>query len=143
MSFKLDIFKVLNEISNGNVDYLDSLPEEQAKQFSAYLTMLWIRGATTDSDAHIVLTNELVNPYVFSLSKHPKLLYKLLCTANGFGGKQFYRFNKKNKSISSESIEIIKQKYGYSNREAMGVLPLFTEEDIMEIAQDIGYNIEK
>lgn len=135
---RLDVFALLGEIDRENTKYLETLPEEIRKTFSAYVTMLWIRGASSNRDAHIVLTNELVNPYVFSLGKHPILLYKLLVAANGYGEKTYYKFIKNETKHNTEHLNAIMLKYNYSKREALDALKMFTESELDEMVDSLG-----
>lgn len=135
---RLDIFTLLGEIDRENTKYLETLPEELSKTFSAYVTMLWIRGASSNRNAHIVLTDEIVNPYVFALGKHPILLYKLLTVANGYGEKTYYKFLKNETKYNTEHLNAIMTKFNYSKREALDVIKLFSEQELEEIVDSLG-----
>ena len=135
---KIDIFEVLNNISLNNTTYIDKFSDEDLKSLSMYVVQLWIKGATTDRSTRNLLTNEYVNQYVFSLSKHPKLLYKLLCAANGFGKKAFFKFEKKKTISKKNTIELLVKAYDMSFKDASNSLSLFTVKDIEEICDTIG-----
>jgi muramidase (phage lysozyme) len=137
---KLDIFEVLNNISSNNFEYLNTLTDDQLKEFRPFLIQQWLKGATTNKDYHILLTNEFCNQYIFKLSKHPKLLYKLFCVANGFNAKTYYKFRTKYEDKKPLSNLIISTIYAYSKQHTHDVINLFSKNDIIDMATQLGYN---
>ena len=101
---------------------------------------MWIKGADSNLDARMVLTNELVNKYIFSLADHKKLLLKLLCVANGYGGNPYYKFNKKKGSSTPNLIKLLMNYYKVNEQHATDSLQLLTSGDIIEIAESLGYD---
>lgn len=138
MTYKNDIFEVLENIDKKNVDYFKSLTEEQQKQLSPFVLLQWMKN--TKNDVQIVLLNEFVNPYVFDLGKHKELLFYLL-TICASGKKQFYKWTKKEtqKIKFPETINIIKKFFNYSTKEAQECLNVLSKYDIMEMTQKLGY----
>ena len=82
----------------------------------------------------------MVNPFVFSLYKHPELLYDLM-TLCGPGKSQRYFWNK---TVSSKSnnipttVSVIREYFGYNTIQAIEALPLLSNDDILEYAADLG-----
>lgn len=139
MAYKLDIFAVLSELAKGNMDYYASLDDELKKSISPFVLMKWGRGATTDQDYHVILLNEYVNPYMFSLGKEPDLLWKLLCVALAEPGCRFKYIGKKKKASTKPlSLNTVKEYYGYSDKHAISALKLLTLTDIIEYAREQG-----
>jgi hypothetical protein len=68
---KLDIFEVLKIIDGGDIYYYDTLSEEEQKSVSMYTLFHWMAG--TDNSYQLQALESIVNPFIFSLSKHPKL----------------------------------------------------------------------
>lgn len=134
----LDIFEVLSNIDNKNVDYYDNLSDEQKKAFAPIVIAQWM--CCSKSEIQTILTNEFVNKYIYSLYKHPELLYKLM-TCCSMGVRQFYKWNKVEKQTSNfpKSIELIKKCMSYSTKQAIAVLPLISSEEIILMAYDFGY----
>ena len=135
---KIDLFEVLNNISLNNLEYIDKFSDEELKALSMYVVQLWIKGATTNKEVHFLLTNEYVNPYVFELAKHPKLLYKLFCASNGYGEKEYFKFNKKKEISNKKSIELISIAYDMSFNDAKNSVELFNIDDIEELCELSG-----
>lgn len=135
---KLNIFTVLDQISRKKLNYYDALSEEEQKAFVPLVVMRWLSG--TRDARQVVFLNELVNPSVFSLHKHKKLLYLLmtLCTT---GNGQRYFWNKtlsKRSSTTPMLNSIICEFFGYSSREAADALQLLSNNDILGYAEYLG-----
>ena len=140
MSYKLDIFAVLRELSKGNTEYFLALPEEEKKSISMYVLMLWVRGIAKDNNFHTILLNEYVNPFVFHLQKDPALLWGLLCVA---AEEPYARFNwtKKPKlDTRPNTTKLLMAYYGYPELHARETLVLLQDSDILEVAADLGYD---
>lgn len=137
---RFDIFNVLERINSGDTQFIERFSGEDLKGFQPYVVMLWLRGAIDNNEYHVYLTNELCNEYVFSLGNHPKLLYKLFCAANGFGDGTRYKFIKpKQRKSQSKEIDLLCEYYNFSPKQAEDALPLLTEDDIIDIANELGY----
>jgi len=136
--YKLDIFKTISNISKKDVGYYALLGDDEKKQFAPVVVMRWLTGTT--NKAQIYYINELVNPYVFSLTKHNELIYKLMTICSP--GKE-YRYswcNKKSKKTTKtpESINVICEFFGYSVLHAIDSLPLLSNSDIVSYAEQLG-----
>lgn len=135
---KLDIFKTLSHISTKDRNFYSDLTEEERKAFQPRVVMRWLSG--TNDARQLYFLNELVNPFVFSLYKHPQLLYNLMtiCTS---GRSQRYFWNKslsKKTSTTPEVIKVIKDYLHYSTLHAIESLPLLSNETILEYAEQLG-----
>lgn len=139
---KLDIFRVLEAINNKDVTFLDRITEEEAKAFVPFVVQRWMSG--TSSARQIFFINELLNPFVFSLQQHKKLLWDLMmvCSPNK---PQRYSWNalpgKKNTSKPT-AVKVLQQYYGYSATEAVNVLDMLTRQDLIDMAEDLGWQQE-
>lgn len=135
---KLDIFQVLGKISTKDTGFYANLSEEERKGFLPVVVMRWLSG--TSSAKQIYFINELVNPFVFNLHKHPELLYHLM-TLCGPGKAQRYYWNKAASNKTSKVptvVSVIREQFGYSTTQALEALPLLSNEDILEYAEDLG-----
>jgi hypothetical protein len=138
-SFKLDIFSILNKLNSGNKQIWENLSDEEKKGFSAFIITRWMSG--TSDALTILLLNEFVNPYIFTLDKHPELLAKLLaCCGNGQSNR---RFNWIKDSIKEKthslSISLIKEYFSYSTKEAKDCIKLLSKDDLLEMAESLGW----
>ena len=128
---KLDIFKVLSQISTKDRNFYSSLEDDQKKALQPLVVMRWLSG--TKNIQQIYFLNELVNPFVFSMHNHKELLIDLMmcCTS---GKSQRYYWNKaqsKKTSSTPHLVSVVKDFFGYNTRDAMEALPLLTDEDLI------------
>ena len=146
--YKLALFPLLRNISTKNVGYYNTLSEESIKEFTPLVLMRWLTGCNDGknlSARQIFFLNELVNPYAFAFqgtidNNHKKLLYNLMtiCTS---GRDCRYKFNKtKGKRTSSmpKATAVIKEAFGYNNRDAHDAIALLSDEAIVDMAEQYG-----
>lgn len=143
-NYKLDIFKLLDNINLKNHDFYDSLPEEQQKEVHPLVVMRWLTGCAYKESypaRQLYFLNEYVNPFVFSLSKHKKLLINLMMVSSG--GKKFrYSFvSKKNKRGSKypKTAEIIQSIFHYNTVDAQEAIEILDKKTIIGMAENLGY----
>lgn len=136
--YKLDIFKLLNNISNKKYEYYKQLSEDEVKAFQPLVVMRWLTG--TKDPAQVYFINELVNPLVFNLDKHKHLLYNMMAISST-GGTSRYQWKKAKSKKSTKSptvTKVVQDYYNYSSSDAADVLPLLSDEDILSFAQELG-----
>jgi len=136
-TYKLDLYKeVLPNIRNGNITYYDNLSEKEKTDFPFYVLMLNILGS--NSEVHIMFLNTFINPVLFDYQKnHREMLYRLfiICTPPASVRMRCVkRYSRKN----SKSIGVIKDYFDYSTADALEVFPLLSNDQIIELAKDIG-----
>ena len=79
---KLPLKDILGAIDMGAKDVWDELTDEQRKQVSFYLLNRYtssIKGTRDNQEVAVFKTNEYYNKHFFTLQKHKKLLWQLLC----------------------------------------------------------------
>lgn len=140
----LDIFKVLDAINKNNPKYYDTLSEQQLKELQPFVVMRWVTG--TSSEWQIQYVNELVNPFVFNLlADHKRLLFNLL-TICGPGKFQKYSWIKgpsKKTTSKPMAVSVLKKLYNYSTSQAEQALALHTVDDILDYAEQLGYQTDE
>lgn len=135
---KLDIFQVLTKLSVKDRKYFKALTEEEQKALAPLVVMRWLSG--TRDARQIFFLNELVNPFVFSMSNHKELLVDLMMTSTS-GRSQKYFWNKaktRKSSGASKTVEVIRDYFGYSTTQAADALPLLSTEDVLQFAEELG-----
>jgi hypothetical protein len=136
---KLDIFRVLNALNNKDVEFFNNLTEGEQKAFQPFLVMRWMSGTLDARQVYFI--NELVNPYAFSLASHKALIWDLLIVCNS-GKSQRYTWNKLPASATSSqpvSARVVSQYFKYSIKDANDALKSLSKHDILDIAEDLGF----
>lgn len=139
-SYKLDIFKVLDNIRAGNMDYYDTLSPIEKKGFYPVLVYHWLIGSASTEE--LKLLDAIVNPILFSMSKHPKVIYQLMVSCMVSNTKKKHRYMKKGKKQNTDTvaIDIIKKYYECSSDRANEYYQLINIDDIKELGYDLGFS---
>lgn len=137
---KLEIFKVLEAISKKH-RLSRALTEEELKSVQPFVLMRWLSGCS--SDRQVYFLNEIVNPYVYALSKHKELLCDLLtvCTS-GKNMKYTWVPATSNVKTYPNISEMIAKALECSISKAHDTIALFSDEEILSIANELGYQTE-
>lgn len=140
MSF--DLFQGLSDLSKRDLRWYQNLSEEDQKSASPFVIARWMTG--TSDQAQLVRLNTFVNPYMFSLGTEKGLLFSLLAAA-ATGKSKRYNWIKAPgaKTATKLRLEVIKQHYDISTREALGYVDLIEAEDIMAMAEECGWDKEE
>lgn len=135
---KPTIFDLLTLINNHNINGINNTENE--KVFVPYLSQRWL--TCTSNAMQIVLINEYVNPYTFTLHKHKELLWKLMCVCSS--KNQRYTWIKQTPQNKNNNVlKIIAEYYGCSTKEAKDYNELLSMEDVLEMAEMIGKDKEE
>jgi hypothetical protein len=136
--YKTNIHGILKHIAHDERDKLSKYTDEELKTVAPYVLLMWIMGADNNTDARVLLTDELVNGYVFALANHKRLLLDLLCLANGYGVNTKFYFSNPQKKQGSFLVSMLSRYYNISEQQAFEDLRVHTEDDIREIGQELG-----
>lgn len=144
-SYKLDIMTVLEAADKGIKDFYNNLTEEEQKAFAPRVLIRWL-STVSDKSAHkeyaILATNDLVNLGMWSLSKHPELIW-LLMTVAGTGQKQYHQWIPMSKGTSStpKLDQLIVQVWPHTNSQEQQMLKkLRSSLEWQELAKDSGWD---
>jgi hypothetical protein len=141
MTEKLDIFGTLREVDKRNINYYDNLPPDVQKSFAPVMFMRWY---SSGSDMHTKLMNATMNPLVFKMYKHPGLMYKLMVACSDGKQRQYSWIKKKTKDKSAPTATAaVKAYYDCSHKDAVRYRKQFSLDDILEIADELGYDKEQ
>ena len=140
MSF--DLFQGLSDISKRDLRWYPKLSEEDQKAAHPFVIARWMTG--TSDQAQLIRINTFVNPYLFALGSEKGLLFSLLAAA-ATGKSKRYNWIKAPgmKSVTKLRLEVIKQYYDISTREATGYADTIDTEDIFAMAEELGWEVEE
>lgn len=129
-----DIFGFLNAVNRGDFGFVDDLTDEDAKKLSPFVLLMWMNGAQSNTDIHVIVTNSFVNPFVFSLYKHHKFLLKLLIAANSNIDNARYKFVKSGAASEKGSlVSKVALHYNCGLDHAKDILKMLADADIKEL----------
>ncbi len=129
----MNIQHVLSRVTAGDCDFFLNMTEEEVKELSPYVLTLWLRGANENRDAHVLLTDAVVNSKLFSLSRHPKLLYLLCCYANSGMGRTRYSFINDKKETTGNKHKVVMREFQCSEAVAKMYLNFLDGDDIKQL----------
>lgn len=139
---KLDVFATLAAADAKKVDYYTNLSVEEQKGYAPSVVTRWMSGVPNPQQ--VMMINEFLNPYAFSLYKHPELLWKLSTIVTA-GHKQRYTWIKppsKGTVGKSNAIKLVMEYFNYSSSKATDALPLLNRDQILSMAEDLGWPSE-
>lgn len=136
-----DLFAFLGKLNKRNLEAYDNLSDEDKKAAHPFVIMRWLTG--TSDQAQIVRINTFANRYMFSLGQEKELLFKLLA-ASCTGKTNRTKWIKGPGSGSTKlSVQIIKDRYNCSTREAEQYIDLLNAEDLLLFAEEVGWDKEQ
>jgi hypothetical protein len=145
MSEKLTIKDETAAIDLGARDLWDNFTDEQRKTISFYLLNRYASSIkTSDREAQelaVFKTNEYFNKHFFSLSKHPKLLWYLVCMTGNEEKKIYFHewigFKKKNED--NKIFKFLESRFPHLKDDELELMAkITTKEEIKEYARSIG-----
>ena len=144
---KLELKDILSAVDQGGRDIWDMLDDEQKKSVSFFLMNRYVSSVKTSKrevQEHFVLaTNEYFNKHFYTLSKHPKLLWQLLCMC-GYENKQEY-FHEwigfKKKKAEPKKLRFLEELYPTNKMEDLELLAqLSSVKDLKQLGVDAGWD---
>jgi hypothetical protein len=142
---KLTLKEILPQIDRGNVDWWDTLTDEQKKQVSFWLLNRYVSSASgtyEDIAMAVLTTNEYYNKNWNTLgTKHPKLQWQILCMINESRKNQFHKYInlKRTADSSSKSVKLLLKLFPNKKADEVALLArISTKEEIRNIAKSHG-----
>lgn len=129
----MNIHHVLSRITNGDYDFFCNMTEEELKEVAPFVILLWLRGAHENRWAHVMLTDALVNSKLFTLYRHPKLLFMLCCYANSGMDDTRYSFKKDMKESADKNMKLVMREFSCNESAAKIYERFLTAEDFKEL----------
>lgn len=105
----MNIRHILDRINEGDYDFFLSMTDEECKELAPYVLSLWLRGANKFRAEHTIMTDLYLNTKLFTLSRHPRLLYCLAVAANCDMGHCTYSFNNDKKEAKAKEVKLVKR----------------------------------
>jgi len=145
MTDKITIKDETAAIDMGAKDLWDNFTDEQRKQISLYLLIRYASSIkTADSDAQalaVFKTNEYYNKNFFDLSKHPKLLWYLVCMCGNDEKKIYFHewIGFKKKEGDNKITKFLESKFPNMKRDEIEMMArLSDKKDLKEFARELG-----
>lgn len=129
----MNIQHVLSRINSGDYDFFLSMTEEEVKELSPYVLTLWLRGAQENRAEHTIMTDMFVNTKLFTLHRHPKLLYLLACYANSDMDNTRYSFVPDKKEGKAKVTKLVMREFNCSESAAIMYEKFLDDADIKSL----------
>ena len=137
---KFDIFEVIKEIEGLQTQFFDKLEEYEIRQIAPYVIMKWMAGVK--DRGQLIAINDNVNRLVFAMSKHPKLMYKLLMASATRKDKRVSWIKRPKIDKSNTTVNIIREYYDCSYSEAIKYAKVIPTEKVIDMAELLGLSKE-
>ena len=156
MSEKLELRDKLQAVDQNFRELWDELDEVQQKDLkndffilNRYISSVGrpktgnMRAPTRKEQEHYVLAvNEYYNKHFYSLQKHPKLLWLLLCMCSYDGETKYFHEwigNKKISSSTNKRIKFLEEFYPHMKSDELEMLAkISTDAELKELGQQYG-----
>jgi hypothetical protein len=137
---KFDIFEVIKEIEGLQTQFFDKLEDYEIRQIAPYVLMKWMAGVKDKNQ--LIAINDNVNRVIFSMSKHPKLMYKLLMACATRKDKRVSWIKRAKIDKSNTAVNIVREYYNCSYSDAIQYVKVLDPEKIMDMAELLGSSKE-
>ena len=142
---KLPIKDILAAVDMGAMNIWDELSDEEKKQVSFYLLNRYVssvKGNREKQELAVFKTNEYYNKHFFTLRKHKKLLWQLLCMSGNTKNIAYHEWighKKKGSSDNNKIVKFLMQMYPNKKQDEVELLAqISTKKEIKEWAKEHG-----
>jgi|TARA_B100001057_G_C22795284_1_gene929348 RimJ/RimL family protein N-acetyltransferase len=142
---KLPIKDILAAIDMGAINVWDELSDEEKKQVSFYLLNRYVssvKGNREKQELAVFKTNEYYNKHFFTLQKHKKLLWQLLCISGNTKSIAYHEwigYKKKGSNDKNKVVKFLMQMYPNKKQDEVELLAqISTKKEIKEWAKEHG-----
>ena len=133
-----DLFAGLAALGSKDFTWYDNLSPDGQKAAAPIVMARWMAG--TSDKAEILRLNTAVNPYLVSGTADKSALFKSLAAAATGKNRRYPWLKGPGAKTKRHSIEVIKQYYECSTREATTYK--IADEDLVEMAEALGWDKE-
>jgi hypothetical protein len=141
--WKLDIFELLKAIDKRDKNWLSQQSLESQKAFNPKIVLRWastVPNNGTEAYYMLFILNERLNVHLWTLQKHPELLYKLFASCGI--GKQIKRQwlgDKQTKRENNKAYNLLAlHNTNASEKELDMLLSLYTKDTFSEFISECG-----
>ena len=144
----LPIKDILAAIDMGAKDVWDELSDEEKKQVSFWLLNRYVSSVSGNRDVQelaVFKTNEYYNKNYMEVSKHPKLMWQLLCMSGNTGKIEYHSWigHKKKNGDNSKGVKLLEQIYHNMKQDEVELLArLSTKKELKELAEEHGIDVK-
>ena len=142
---KLPIKDILAAIDMGAINVWDELSDEEKKQVSFYLLNRYVssvKGNREKQELAVFKTNEYYNKHFFTLQKHKKLLWQLLCISGNTKSIAYHEwigYKKKGSNDKNKVVKFLMKMYPNKKQDEVELLAqISTKKEIKEWAKEHG-----
>lgn len=141
---KLPLKDILAAIDMGAKEIWNELSEEEKKQISFYLLNRYVssqKGSRDSQELAVFKTNEYYNKHFFTLQKHKKLLWQLLCLAGNTKKIQYHEWigHKRKGNDNSKVAKLLRTLYPNKKEDEIELLAkISTKKEVLQLAKDNG-----
>ena len=141
---KLPIKDILAAIDMGAFNVWDELTDEEKKQVSFYLLNRYVssvKGNRESQELAVFKTNEYYNKHFFTLQKHKKLLWQLLCLSGNTKSIAYHEWigYKKKAGDNSKAAKFLSNMFPNMKQDEVELLArISTKKELQEYAQAHG-----
>ncbi len=141
---KLPLKDILGAIDMGAKDVWNELTDEQRKQVSFYLLNRYvssIKGSRDNQELAVFKTNEYYNKHFFTLQKHKKLLWQLLCLSGNTNKIEYHEWigYKKKAGDNSKATKFLSKMFPNMKQDEVELLArISTKKELLSLAEDYG-----
>lgn len=148
MSEKVELKEKLSAVDQNIKELWDAMDEDNQKALAKELFILNryisnVKVSSREIQEHYVLTvNEYYNKHFYTLQKHPKLLWMLLCMCNYNGERVFFHewiSPKKRNNSNNKKVKFLEEMYPDMKDDELEVLAkISTDAELKELARKHG-----
>ena len=152
MTEKIALKEKILAVDLGAKNLWDDINDDQRKALKSELWILnrYISSAKTNNREHaehfVLTVNEYFNKHWFTLQKHPKLLWQLLCMCNWDGNKTFYHewIGLGKNAKNSKRIKLLEDIYPNMKHDELELLAeISTDDELKELARELGWTVKE
>lgn len=147
MADKLELKTVLAAIDLGSKESWDEFSDEEKKSVAFFLLNRYVSNVKTNNqdlaEHYLILVNEFVNKNFYLVSKHPKLMWQLMCACSHDSKKiHFHEWLalKRKKEEGGKKSQFLQTIYPNAKIDDIQILAgMMDVKQLKQLARDHGY----